>query len=484
MPATKVNEPLSTLPEDDDHPYRTGAWEPNLSEWDATDLEVIEGAIPLDLEGVYLRNTENPVHPSIGMYHPFDGDGMLHQLHVADGHAAYRNRFVRTAGFLAEQEEAGPLWTGLLDLPSNSKRADGWGARGQMKDASSTDVVVHHGKALTSFWMCGDIYGLDPVTLDQTGPESWVPEGGISAHTKIDERTGEMLVFNYGKQAPYMHYGVVSPAGELAHWVDVPLPGPRLPHDMAFTEHYSILCDFPLFWDPSLLAKGVHLPRYFPDLPSRFAVLPRYGTTDDIRWFEADPTYALHFVNAFEDGDSIVLDGFAQRDPSPRKKDGEDPWRSFYRHIDLDSLQPRVHRWRLNMTTGSVSEEDLSDRCMEFGMINGGLGGRAYRYTYNMTGQPGWFLFNGIVKQDVVTGAEQHYAFPDGVFGSETPMAPRIGSTAEDDGYLLTFTCDTNAGTSDCLILSAQDLDLVARIRLPQRISSGTHSFWAPAAML
>ena len=131
-----MSAPLSTLPDDDDHPYRTGAWQPNLAEWDATDLEVVEGEIPTDLEGVYLRNTENPVHPSIGMYHPFDGDGMIHQLHLADGRASYRNRFVRTAGFLAEQEAAGPLWTGMLDMPANSLRPDGWGARGRMKDGS------------------------------------------------------------------------------------------------------------------------------------------------------------------------------------------------------------------------------------------------------------------------------------------------------------------------------------------------------------
>jgi carotenoid cleavage dioxygenase-like enzyme len=476
MRATKVSEPLKTLPPDDDHPYRSGAWQPNLAEWDATDLQVVEGQIPTDLEGVYLRNTENPVHPSIGMYHPFDGDGMIHQLHLADGKAAYRNRFIRTAGFLAEQEAAGPLWTGMLDMPANSLRPDGWGARGRMKDASSTDVVVHNGMALTSFWMCGDVYGLDPMTLEQLGPQPWVPDEGISAHTKVDERTGEMLVFNYGKQAPYMHYGVVSAAGELVHWVPIPLPGPRLPHDMGFTENYSVLNDFPLFWSPDLLKQDIHLPRFFPELPSRFGVVSRYGS--DVKWFEAESTYALHFINAYEEGDEIVLDGFPQQDPSPRKQEGDDFYKSFYRHIDLQTLKPRPHRWRLNLKTGQVKEEDLSDTLMEFGMINGRYGGQPYRYTYNMTGHPGWFLFDGIVKQDVQTGEEKRYRFGDGVFGSESPMAPRLGSSAEDDGYLITFTTDMVNDCSDALILTAQDLDLVARIRLPERISSGTHSFW------
>ena len=65
-----------------------------------------------------------------------------------------------------------------------------------------------------------------------------------------------------------------------------------------------------------LLAHDVHLPRFYPDMPSRFAVLPRRGGTGDIRWFEADPTFVLHFINAYEDGDEIVLDGFYEGAPA------------------------------------------------------------------------------------------------------------------------------------------------------------------------
>lgn len=490
MAATLVGTVASTLPVDDDHPYRSGAWRPNHREWDADDLEV-EGEIPGDLTGVYLRNTENPVHPSIGQYHPFDGDGMVHQIAFAGGRATYRNRFVRTAGFLAEQAAAESLWTGMLGHPEQSKRPDGWGARGRMKDASSTDVVVHNGKALTSFWQCGDLYELDPRTLETVGTAPWAAAfpspTGVSAHTKVDERTGELLVFGYGKEAPFLHYGEVTSDGQLAHTLGIPLPGPRLPHDMAFTEHYAILNDLPLFWDPELLAQGVHLPRFHPDVPSRFAIVPRRGGAQDIRWFEAEPTYVLHWINAFEDGDEVVLDGFFQHDPSPRKRDSDQAHlASVYRYLDLEQLQARPHRWRFDLVTGETREEPLSDRIMEFGMVNGTRAGLPYRYSYNMTGAPGWFLFDGLVKHDLHTGREDRYAFGEGVFGSETPFAPRPGATAEDDGYLVTFTTDLARDCSECLVFDAADITAgpVARVRLPERISSGTHSCWAPAAAL
>jgi carotenoid cleavage dioxygenase len=62
-------------------------------------------------------------------------------------------------------------------------------------------------------------------------------------------------------------------------------------------------------------------------------------------------------------------------------------------------------------------------------------------------------------------------------------MAPRAGAKSEDDGYLVTFTIDVNSNVSECLVFDAQGVGdgPVCRIRLPERISSGTHAFWAPA---
>jgi carotenoid cleavage dioxygenase len=119
-------------------------------------------------------------------------------------------------------------------------------------------------------------------------------------------------------------------------------------------------------------------------------------------------------------------------------------------------------------------------------MINNAHAGQRYRYTYAVTGKPGWFLFDGLVKFDVQTGAVDEYRFPEGVFASETPMAARDGSTAEDDGYLVTFTTDMNANRSECLVFAAQDLagGPIASVRLPERICSGTHSCWAPRRAL
>lgn len=474
----------SALPPGDDHPYRTGVWRSQATEYDAWDMDVI-GEIPDDLNGVYIRNTEVALFEPIKRYHPFDGDGMLHSISFEAGKARYSNRFVRTDGFIAEQDAKQSLWAGITEHPSNAIATTGSGARTMMKDNASTDVIVHRGQALASFYQCGELYAADPRTLEMQGKTNWngfFPAEGVSAHPKIDEHTGDLLFFNYGADAPYMHYGVVNSDGELANYVDIPLPGPRLPHDMAFTENWTILNDLPLFWDPQALADGYYSNTFRTDIPSRFALIPRFGSTEDIRWFEADPTFVLHWTNAHEDGDEVVLDGFFQHNPTAQGATrGTGPLKGF-ETLDMNKLEARPHRWRFNLVTGTTTEESLSDRCSEFPMINGQYLGRPYRYAYEARCAHDIFAFNGLYKRDMLTGSVEAVEFGEGVFLSETVMAPRTGSTAEDDGYLVTFTIDMANDRSECVILDAArpSDEPVARIRLPERISSGTHSTWAP----
>ena len=235
-PMSVINTVASTLPDDDDHPYRTGAWRPNHREWDADDLEV-EGELPADLDGVYLRNTENPVHPVDRHVPP-----------VRRRRDAPPDRASRTAGRPIATASSAPTASspnrrppsrcgpGCSASPSSSKREDGWGARGRMKDASSTDVVVHNGKALTSFWQCGDVYQLDPRTLADEGKAPWA-EGfpsptGVSAHPKVDERTGRAarVRLRQGRPVPALRRGERRRAARALDRRAAPRPPPAARH--------------------------------------------------------------------------------------------------------------------------------------------------------------------------------------------------------------------------------------------------------------
>jgi carotenoid cleavage dioxygenase len=173
--------------------YRTGAWTPINEELVASELQVIKGEIPADISGIYIRNTENPVHDSMDgnvNYHPFDGDGMLHAIRFKDGQATYVNRFVRTKAFEAEQKAGRALWAGLHEPLLSKGRIQselpGWGALEgavggmiRVKDTASTDVVVHAGRILPTWYLCGEAYAVNLDTLETEGVHPWSPPDGI-----------------------------------------------------------------------------------------------------------------------------------------------------------------------------------------------------------------------------------------------------------------------------------------------------------------
>ena len=134
---------------------------------------------------------------------------------------------------------------------------------------------------------------------------------------------------------------------------------------MAFTTHYSILMDLPLFWDPQLLERRVHRLAFHPELPSRFAVLPRAG--GPVRWFEAEPTYIYHVVNAWEEGDTIVMDACRVVDPGARPPAEGGPLARMLATLRLDA---RLHRYRFDLRTGATHEEALDDQNTEFPSID------------------------------------------------------------------------------------------------------------------
>ena len=235
-----------------------------------------------------------------------------------------------------------------------------------MKDNASTDVIVHRGEALASFYQCdmSCTASIRTRSRPRALPMGWLlPREGVPP-PRVDEHTGELLFNSYGIEAPYMHYGVVSPAGELVTYIDVPLPGPRLlRHDV----HGEL--DDPerpaAVRDPEALAS---VPT--PTCSGVTCRAVRAGTAARLHRghpvVRADPTFVLHWTNAYEDGDEVVLDNLFQHNPTARGVDRSvnvDPKHKGFETLDMNVLQARHHRWRFNLVTGETREEPLSETC-------------------------------------------------------------------------------------------------------------------------
>jgi len=333
------------------------------------------------------------------------------------------------------------------------------------------------------WWLGGDPHVIRLPDLETTGIETYggTRTRGLSAHPKVDPRTGEMMWFDYQPVPPYLTYGVISRDGELTHQAEIDLPGPRLQHDLAITERFTVLMDMSMMWDPEALARGRVRLGFFPDSPARFGLVPRFGTDRDVRWFDAAPMFMYHAVNAWEDGDDVVLVGC--RIDQPFAGDACNEVRQVPAIATL-RLAPAFHEWRFDLRTGVCRERQLDDVYAEFPRMDNRLLGRPSRYSYHQRcAEAPTLLFDGVIKYDYGRGATaESYSYPSGWFGGETVFAAREGSDGEDDGYLVTFVVEEARGTSECQVFDAARLadGPVCRLGIPQRVPTGYHTCWIP----
>lgn len=457
-------------------PMLTGPFAPIADELELDDLPV-EGEIPKDLSGVYLRNGPNQQFEPKGAHHYFDGEGMIHSGLFRDGKFTYRNKWVRTDGFKKNEEAGEELYWGVMNSNKDSDNKP-------MNNAANTDVIGHGGKAVASWYLSGVPYIIDPITLDtvKAAPEYVSGPGkGMSAHFKVDEHTGDLLFFDYFTEAPYMSYGVVNKEGKLVHHVPIELPGSRLMHDMGASANYSILHDVPVYHDHDALKAGRHKIRFDSSLPIRFGVIPRFGASDSIRWFEFSSCFLYHVINCWEEGDEVVM--IACRYMPSIKDDGTIDEEATAKRIARLQMDARLWSYRMNMKTGEAVEKCLNpDHNVEFPSYNSQETGRYTKWAYLVDHDPNILRWTGIRKMNTDTG-ESVGEWSDGhedCWYSEPWFAPADNPKSEDHGYVVTFCWNAKTKVQELQVFDALDINKgpVARIKLPRRLPPGFHACW------
>ena len=433
-------------------------------------VEII-GEIPAELEGAFLRIGSNPVFvKDIEKYHWFDGDGMIHEVHFDGGKATYHNRYVQTKGLLAELEKGEAIWGGLNSMPDFNNPL------GFYKNAANTAMVFHNDKLL-ALWEGGNPTEIHLTDLETVGEVDFDGEleYAFTAHPKVDPETGEMISFGYNMMVkPYLSYYVIDKNGTMTNNINIELPKGVMMHDCAITESYTLFLDFPVTGDIEEAMKGGPALRWDPDNGARIGIIPRHGKEEDVRWFDVGIGFVFHTVNAYEEGDEVVLEACRSNKTNVA---GADP----DTEASMDDA-PFLYEWRMNLKTGEVKERLIDgEHGSEFPRINEAYMGRKHRYTYNarvdMAGAGG---FDGIIKYDRSNDTAEHVVFGEGRQGGEAIFAPRPGATDEDDGWTVNFVWDEKTERSECVVIDAKNFSAgpVARIMMPGRVPFGFHAAW------
>jgi carotenoid cleavage dioxygenase len=219
-------------------------------------------------------------------------------------------------------------------------------------------------------------------------------------------------------------------------------------------------------------------------------VIPRYGSPDQIRWFEAAPAYMLHVVNAWEEGDEVVMVGTPYR--LHHTEDGRPDARRLERTINQRQRDFLLYEWRFNLRDGTTRERVLDDVLnTEFPVINSAHQGRRNRWSYHINFPQGGReepRFPGLVKYDLETGGYIALSAGPRWFYNEPGFAPRDNPQAEDDGYLVTLAWNPVDALSEIQVFDARGARLaegpVARVPLPRRVPHGFHATYVSQRVL
>lgn len=352
-----------------------------------------------------------------------------------------------------------------------------------------------------------------------------------------------MLLYHSIPVPPYLEYSIIPSASSALtsrHIVNEPIPGmlsSKLMHDFSATHTHTIVLDLPLHLDP-LRSFAQPMIRYEPLGKARFGVFSRHDPSG-VKWFESERGACCIFHTACawddvdEDDEGVVtgVNMLACRlnSASLLYSAGNviPPPNAFNKDANTGSPEDErceLYHYHFDLTASTITHEfALSSIPFEFPATHPMTSMSGARYVYGCTMREGSFSaglgrtakVDCLVKMDVrsLTNAglrsntpiggtvdtrsvqdildTRHdddattirvFAFPQGIYAQEPSFIPRSGATEEDDGWLVTYVFDEEAGLdvetgevkdgsrSELWVIDAKTMvDVVARVVLPQR---------------
>jgi carotenoid cleavage dioxygenase-like enzyme len=456
------------------NPYLSRGFEPLRNEY--SDLELkIEGEIPRELNGTFYRIGPSPQFPPRGNFNPLLGDGMVHAFDVRDGRVVYRNRWVRTEQWKLEHE-AGRALFGTSGMPSDSDAS----VAGMRTDGVANTNLVWHGRKLLALEEGHGPIEIDPESLETIGTWNFANRlpRKMTAHPKIDPRTGEMIFFaNFptGRINGDVELYFANAAGEITRSQTIRGPFAALIHDFAITEDFVVVFFCPVTVSIKRAMAGGPPIAWEPDHGAQVAALRRDGE-DDARWFSGAACMAWHSMNAFNEGDQIAVDVCSQQS-------------AVFPRADGSATDPRLAaqfltRWKFNWARpGTLSATRLSESICEYPRIDERYLGGRYRHGFVAgIGGPGTedIFQRGIAHFDHQSGEMKAFAAGSNCAVAEPVFVAKAPDAREGEGYVLSNIFDAPRGASHLAIFDAEKIEQgpIARAHLGHRVPVGFHGIW------
>lgn len=481
------------MPRDADHVFRDA---PERVEARVTE---IHGRVPPGLRGSLLRIGPGAQHVPGAPLHFFDVEGFVAALRFDGGDAWLRARHVGTPAWLAERAAGKRLFRRpFTNLPG--------GRLANLLQRSLGNAAAHGVHAWGGSIVAADAPGhflLAADTLLPIGPapvDAWIdPPAVLSPMARVDPVTGHLTLYA-------MTPGLVATDTVVFHEIDaawrraqsvtvrLPARGSAL-HDHAFSQRYWVVVEFGRRSVASALVGGgsaFDAIGFDVRNPVHLFLAPRdaAGSIDAVAVPLPPGQQCFHIVNAYDDGDALVVDLVLY--------DGRVDYRELFppasrrRHgASAPVVGPALWRYVIDPRTGRARSRMIEGVTGEAPTVHPRWMGRRHRWAYMASptergDEPvdhHHVWFHGLAKVDY--DDDQHACWSAGrrQFVSPPAFAPRPGATDEDDGWVLAWTIDAARERSTVVILDARDLagGPVATLVLPTLLPGVSHVAWAPS---
>jgi len=451
----------------------------NQEEHEIDDLQV-KGDIPDWLEGSLIRNGPGIVQVDKPMRHWFDGLAMLHKFNIKKGKVAYRSKFIDCEAYRSAKETGKITYSDFATDPCRSlfaKVQTVFDSNPKITDSAKVNVGKVGDKTMALGEPLMQIQ-IDPDTLESLGVFNFDknPRSRMTtAHPQTEGKNAYNLVVEYG---PINYYSIYSMEPEVKKLASIPVREPAYLHSFGMSKRYFIIAEFPLVVQSLKLVfrlkPFIENFKWKPGNGSRFLIIDR-ATGKLVAKMKTDAFFSFHHVNAFEDGDDLIVDLATYKDAEIIN--------SYYmnRLSEVNQKLPFGHmeRFVIDLKNEKIkSRKVVSDECIELPHFDyQNYNTRPdYRYVYgcgiNKEHQEGFY--NQLVKIDMNTGEHQKW-HRDNSYPGEPIFVPHPERASEDDGVLLSVVLDADQKHSYLLVLDAKTMVERARAELPHPVLFGYH---------
>ncbi|XP_021372548.1 beta,beta-carotene 15,15'-dioxygenase-like isoform X2 [Mizuhopecten yessoensis] len=492
---------------------------------------IVTGTIPTWVNGALYRN--GPAMFQIGQdnfKHLFDGMGAVQKFEVRDGTATFSRKFIQSDSYkknMAANRIVVSEFGTIAQYPDPCKnifqRFFSHFKLGKPTDNTAITVWPLRDRVFTST-ETNFLNEIDPDNLDTIGKVDlgkhmtissavahvhWDRDGTIHNMGHVYEGHPSYCIFRVPAGSDFKDGKVVSTV--KSRWKF----NPGYYHSFSVTENYYVFVEQPLVINILKILtcriRGISIPDcldYWPDEKVIFHVIDK-ATGEKVHEsfeYQSDAFFTFHHVNAFEDGDSLVLDLCTYNDAQVIKKVymkdfSEENVEETLKNLPKAMLSRFVLPLTVNQQTpcdknliempGSkataIRTTDTTVQCTPDVIYTKGFelptvsydlyNGRQYRYSYGFSIQSEKVI--ALVKVDLVSKTSLQWDSP-GCVPSEPIFVPDPNGSEEDDGVVLSAVNSVTEGEAPfLLVLDGKTFTERARVQFPGvQINRDLHGFF------